>query len=53
MTAPVLATDRNPTGPELAPKEIGHLLKAYAMVMQQSPLAAGGVGVLLWGLITK
>jgi len=38
-----------PVGPELAPREIGVLLKGYPMLTQQNPLTPGGVGVLLWG----
>ncbi len=37
-----LAADKVPVGPELAPREIGVLLKAYPMIL-------GGVGVMLWG----
>jgi hypothetical protein len=48
-TVPTLGADKSPTGPEMAPKEIGHLLKAYPMLMQQNPMAPGGVGVLMWG----
>jgi len=49
IAAPLPAADKSPVGPELAPKEIGHLLKAYPITVQQNPEAAGGVGVLLWG----
>jgi hypothetical protein len=45
----VLAADKRPAGPELAPKEIGHLLKAYPLLIQKSPQAVEGVGVYLWG----
>lgn len=45
----ILATDKIPIGPELAPREIGILLKAYPITIQQNPLAVGGVGVYLWG----
>ena len=44
-----IAADKAPTGPELAPKEIGNLLKAYPMLTQNNPLAPEGVGVMLWG----
>jgi hypothetical protein len=46
---PALSADKNPIGPELAPKEIGHLIKAYPMLTQNNPQAPDGVGVLLWG----
>ena len=36
------ATDWVPGGPELAPREIGVLLRAYPIIIQ-------GVGVTLWG----
>jgi hypothetical protein len=49
MAVQTLGADKNPTGPELAPKEIGHLIKAYPMLTQQNPMAPGGVGVLMWG----
>lgn len=39
----------SPVGPELAPREIGDLLKAYPILTQSNPLAPGGVGVMLWG----
>jgi hypothetical protein len=45
---PALGADKSPTGPELAPKEIGHLIKAYPMLTQNNPQAPEGVGVLLW-----
>jgi hypothetical protein len=45
----IAAADKSPIGPELAPKEIGLLLKGYPMVLQQNPQAIGGVGVLMWG----
>ena len=38
-----------PVGPELAPREIGVLLKAYPLEVQTNPLAAEGEGVTLWG----
>jgi hypothetical protein len=38
----VLAADKSPVGPELAPREIRVLLKAYPILVQ-------GVGVTLWG----
>ena len=47
--AVALGADKVPTGPELASKEIGHLLKAYPMLTQNNPMYAGGVGVTLWG----
>jgi hypothetical protein len=46
---PTFGADKSPNGPELAPKEIGHLLKAYPLLTQNNPEAIGGVGVLLWG----
>lgn len=46
---PAPATDKTPVGPELAPQEIGHLLKAYPITVQQNPESPIGVGVLLWG----
>lgn len=46
---PALAGDRKPTGPELAPREIGYLLKAYPLAAQTNPDSPAGVGVLLWG----
>jgi hypothetical protein len=47
--APILAADKVPVGPELAPTEIVHLLRAYPMVTQSNPDAVGGSGVTLWG----
>ena len=38
-----------PVGPELAPREIGVLLKGYPMLTQSNPTAPQGVGVMLWG----
>jgi len=46
---PTLGADKSPTGPELAPKEIGRLIKAYPMLTQTNPESIGGVGVLMWG----
>ncbi len=46
---PALAGDMKPVGPELAPPEIGVLVKAYPLELQTNVLAPGGVGVLLWG----
>ena len=44
-----LAGDPKPVGPELAPKQVGELLRAYPITVQQNPMAPGGVGTLLWG----
>ena len=38
-----------PVGPELAPPQIGHLIKAWPLEMQTNALAPGGVGVIMWG----
>ncbi|HVW53052.1 MAG TPA: hypothetical protein VHC91_22080 [Trinickia sp.] len=38
-----------PVGPELAPREIGVLLKGYPILTQSNPNAPQGVGVMLWG----
>jgi hypothetical protein len=45
----VLAADKGPVGPELAPREIGVLLKAYPISVQSNPLSPLGVGTTLWG----
>jgi hypothetical protein len=47
--ATALAADKRPTGPELAQREIGHLLKAYPRLMQKNLQAVERVGVYLWG----
>jgi hypothetical protein len=49
LSATTLAADKVPTGPELAPREIGTLIKAYPLLTQNNPLAIEGVGVMLWG----
>lgn len=46
---PIIAADEQACGPELAPKQIGILLKAHPVTIQTNPEAIGGVGPLLWG----
>ena len=42
------AEQLRPIGPELAPAQIGFLLRAKPMEVQTNPLAPGGEGVTLW-----
>ena len=46
---PLFAADKGPIGPELAPVEIGVLLKAHPMLSQTNSMAPGGIGITLWG----
>lgn len=48
LASNALAEEKVPIGPELAPREIGVLLKAYPTLFQTNPLAPGGVGAILW-----
>lgn len=42
------AAQLRPVGPELAPTQIGYLLKAAPLELQTNPLAVGGTGVTMW-----
>ncbi|HEX4300957.1 MAG TPA: hypothetical protein VH327_08815, partial [Gammaproteobacteria bacterium] len=44
-----LAADKVPVGPELAPPEIGLLLKTYPIVTQNNSDSPLGIGILFWG----
>ncbi len=38
----------HPVGPELAPPQVGHLLRAWPLATNTNPLAPGGIGVMEW-----
>ena len=48
-TASATAADLVPIGPELAPPEVGVLVKAYPIAANTNPGSPYGVGVYLWG----
>jgi hypothetical protein len=49
VSMPIIAAEKSPIGPELAPMEVGRLVKAYPMLTQNNAMAPGGIGVILWG----